>query len=232
FAGAYIARLQAVVIYISPPTRKLYVQDGDLGVEVNLSGSVTPFRVGNLVKIRGVVLGGEPTLRLGGAEAVVLGDAPLPEPKLVSVHRLVKGEQAFRYVKVRGMVRDMFSNKAGMTLQLTDGGYPFEVVFQTVDAPLPRDWTDAEIEVAGHCYPFYGANGRPTGIRFHATSTNQVRVLTPGIPDRFNGRPLLTIAAAAQLPNSLKARYRVAGTVTVHRRGIAYFIDDGTGVML
>ncbi|MGH8245842.1 MAG: hypothetical protein ACREUU_05350, partial [Gammaproteobacteria bacterium] len=203
-AGAYSAQLQAVVIYVSPQTRRLYVQDGDLGVQINHAGSVAPFRVGHRVEIGGTVLGGGPTLRLSGATATVIGDSPLPEPKLVSVHGLVKGEDAYRYVRVRGVVRDMFSNKAGLTLQLSDGAYPFEVAFQTTNAPLPRDWTDADIEVRGHCYPIYGPNGRPTGLRFHATSTNDVRVRTPGIADRFDGRPLLTIAEAARLSNNFK----------------------------
>ena len=229
-AGAYTARLQAVVLYVSPQTRRLYVQDGDLGVQVNLATAVASYRVSNRVEVTGTVLGGEPTLRLTGATATVLGDSPLPEPKLVSVHGLVKGEDAYRYVRVRGLVLDMFSNKAGLTLQLSDGAYPFEVAFQTVDAPLPRDWLDADLEVRGHSYPFYGPNGRPTGLRFHATSTNDVRVRTPGIADRFEGRPLLTIAEAAKLTNNFKPRYRVAGTVTIHHSG-AYFIDDGTGVM-
>src|SRR5262245_56074531 len=34
-AGRYEARFKAVVLYVSPPTRRLYVQDGDLGVQVN-----------------------------------------------------------------------------------------------------------------------------------------------------------------------------------------------------
>jgi len=116
-ADAYTARLLAVVIYVSPQTRRLYVQDGDLGVQVNLSSSVAPYRVSNRVEVTGTVLGGEPALRLGSAKATVLGDSPLREPKLVSVHGLVKGEDAFRYVRVRGMVRDMYSNKGGLTLQ-------------------------------------------------------------------------------------------------------------------
>jgi len=86
-------------------------------VQVNLSSSVAPYRVSNRVEVTGTVLGGEPALRLGSAKATVLGDSPLREPKLVSVHGLVKGEDAFRYVRVRGMVRDMYSNKGGLTLQ-------------------------------------------------------------------------------------------------------------------
>jgi hypothetical protein len=221
-----------VVIYVSPPSRRLYVQDGNLGVQINMAGSIAGFQPSNRVEVSGTVLVDEPTLRLGNAKAKVLGDAPLPEPKLVSVHRLVTGEDAYRYVRVRGMVRDMFSSPVNMILQLTDGGYGFEVAFQTENLPLPRDWTDAEIEVTGHCYPFYNAaTRRPTMIRFHTQGTNHVRVLAPGIADRFGGRPLLTIAEAAKLPNDFKKRYRVAGTVTVHRPGLAFYIEDGTGVM-
>jgi hypothetical protein len=68
-------------------------------------------------------------------------------------------------------------------------------------------------------------------VRFHTQGTNNVRVLSPGIADRFDGRPLLTIEEAAKLPNDFKKRYRVAGTVTVSRPGLAFFMDDGTGVM-
>jgi PAS domain S-box-containing protein len=231
-ADRYQARFQAVVIYVSPPTRRLYVQNGDFGVQVNVTNPVAPYRVGNRVAVSGFVIGGDSALHMTNASATVLGDAPMPESPLTSIHKLVRGDEPFRYVRVRGRVRDMYSAWGQLTFLLTEGNYPFEVWFQTRNAPLPRDWMDAEIEVTGHSYPFYNTLlPRPTGIRFHATSTNDVRVLTPGIADRFDGRPLLTIAEAAKLPNDLGPRYRVAGTVTVHRPGTAFFIDDGTGVM-
>jgi hypothetical protein len=50
------------------------------------------------------------------------------------VHRLITGEDAFRWTRVRGVVRDMYSNKSSLVLQLMDGGYGFEVVFQLEDA--------------------------------------------------------------------------------------------------
>jgi PAS domain S-box-containing protein len=231
-AGRFEARFQAVVIYVSPPTKRLYVQNGDFGVQVNLTASVAPYRVGNLVEVSGTVLGGEPSLRLTGAKATALGDASLPEPPLISIHNLVRGDEPFRYVRVRGRIRDMYSTRTQLVFLLTQDNYPFEVWLQTANAALPREWTDAEIEVRGHSFPFYNpATGRPTAIRFHATSTNEVRVLKPGIADRFEGRPLLTIAEAAKLPNHLGPRYRVAGTVTAHRPGREFFIEDGTGVM-
>jgi PAS domain S-box-containing protein len=231
-AARYQARFQAVVLYVSPGTKRLYVQEGDLGVQINLTNSVRSYEVGHLVEVAGQVLGGNPSLRLTNATARILGKGPLPEPTLFSIHNLVRGDAPYRYVKVRGVVRDMAASTAGLTLLLTQGNYPFEVFFQTPNLPLPLDWTDAEIEVAGHTFPFYSPiTGRPTGLRFHAPSTNYMRVLSPGISNRFEGRPLLTIAEAAKLPQDLKPRYRVAGTVTVHHPGEWFFLDDGTGVM-
>jgi signal transduction histidine kinase len=230
--GCYQARVRGVVTYVPFGNTRVYVQEGDLAAQVNLTGSSNRHSIGALLEITGTVLGGDPTLRLGEARAVVLGNAPLPEPKLVSPHRLIKGDDAFRYVKVQGMVRDMYSNKAGLTLLLTHDGYPFEATLQSANAPLPREWTDAEIEVTGHCNPTYSSRtGQPKSIHFYATGTNDVRVITPGIADRFEGRELLTIATAARLPNNLKPRYRVSGTVTAHHPGSGFFIDDGTGVM-
>ncbi len=231
--GRYEARFQATVIFVSVGGRRLYVQNGDLGVQVNLAVETTGFRPGSLVAVRGQVRGVDPCLRVVEATARIVGEGSLPAAPLVSPHRLVRGEEAFRYVRLRCMVRDMYSTRNGLVLLATHDGYPFEVAMQAPVNPLPRDWTDAEMEVSGFAFPNYNNPARPpTGFRFWVGSTNEFRVLRPGIADRFDGRPLMTIAEAAQLTNSLKARYRVAGTVTVHRPGIAFYIDDGTGVML
>src|SRR5688572_23996514 len=44
------ARLQAVVIYVSG-SRRLYVQDGEHGLQVNLTGTNEPIRVGHKIEI-------------------------------------------------------------------------------------------------------------------------------------------------------------------------------------
>src|ERR1044071_4457963 len=49
------ARFRAVINYVSPPTRRLYVQDGDYAVQVNLIAPVTTFRPGQLVEVQGEV---------------------------------------------------------------------------------------------------------------------------------------------------------------------------------
>src|SRR5262245_33009731 len=71
--GQVQARLQGVVTYVAG-TSRVYLQDGDLAVQVNLAGSTTRHRVGARLEVTGSVLAGEPTLRLGNAKAVTLGE--------------------------------------------------------------------------------------------------------------------------------------------------------------
>ena len=228
-AGRYQAHLQAIVIYVSS-TRRVYAQDGENGLQVNLTGTNQPIRVGDKIDVIGAVMGGDPTLRLDDAKAVVLGQVPLPETKLISAHRLVRGDDPFRYVALRGIVRDMVSNRGGINLLLTDHAFPFTVTLQTPPQSLPGEWLDAEIEVHGFSVPSF-RNGHATAFRFFGNTTNDVRVLSAGVAQLFEGRPLLTIAEAARQPEEWIQRIRVSGTVTFHRASTAVFIDDGTGAM-
>jgi len=225
------ARLQAVVIYVSS-SRRIYVQAGEHGLQVNLVGTNDPIRVGHKIEVTGTVNNVEPALRLEGARATVLGEAPMPKTRLISAHRLVRGDEPFGYVALRGMVRDMVSGRGGMNLLLTDHAFPFTVILQALPKELPRDWLDAEIEVHGFSVPQY-REGRTTGFRFYANSTNDVRVVSTGIAQPFAGRPLLTIAEAARVPQEWTNRIRVSGTVTYQRAaGAPVFFDDGTGAMV
>jgi signal transduction histidine kinase len=227
--GRYQAQLQAVVIYVSSP-RRVYAQDGEHGLQVNLSGTNEPIRVGDKIDVTGTPVGSDPVLRLDGAKARVLGDAPLPETKLISAHRLVRGDEPFRYVALRGRVRDMVSGRGGINLLLTDHAFPFTVTLQAPPTELPRDWLDGEIEVRGFSVPSF-REGRASGFRFWGNSTNDVSVISTGIPQPFEGRPLLTIAEAAKVPQEWVHRIRVSGTVLLHR-GTFVFFDDGTGAMV
>jgi PAS domain S-box-containing protein len=227
--GPVQARVLGTVVYVSPGPRRLYVADGDQCVAVNLAGPVTAHEQGQRVEITGQVEDVKPAPRIINGTARVLGRAELPVPRASNAHRFALGQDFLRWVKVRGVVRDMVLERGGLMLLLTAEGLPFEYFIQSAPGPLPRDWLDAEIEAAGFAFPFYTPSGSLNGFRFHSTTTNSLRVLKPGDPGMFN-RPLLSIAEAARQPRQWQARHRVAGTVTLHR-GPDLYIDDGTGVM-
>ncbi len=228
-AGPVAARVQGVVIFVSPLSRRLYVQHGEFGVQANLSTSVTAFRVGQRVELSGKVEDALPTPRLVNTTASVLGEEPLPEPLPSSAHRFALGNDFLRLVKFRGVVRDIRSERDALMLLLTAEGLPFELSVQSTPGPLPREWLDAELEAVGFAFPFYTPEGRRTGFRVHAASTNFLRVVRAGGSNLFD-RPLLTIAEVARQPRAWQPRYKVAGTVTLHR-GPDLYIDDGTGAL-
>ncbi len=223
------ARVEAVIIFVSPSMRRLYVQEGEIGVQVNLTNSVSGFHVGQRVELTGKVEAFQPMPRFVSASARVLGEGSPPVPKESSAHRFALGRDLLRLVKLRGIVRDMRSERGGLGLLLTSEGLPFEYLIQSAPGPLPRDWLDAEIEAEGFAVASYTAAGKLIDFRFNTSTTNSIRLLQPGNPNFFD-RPLLTIAEAARQPRAWQPRHKVAGTVTLHR-GADLYIDDGKDVM-
>lgn len=221
-------RFEGVVLYVPPGGRRIYVQDGEHGIQANLllAGEYHP---GQRVAVAGVVEAGLPALRLSGGVVTVLGEAPLPAAPTSSAQRFAQNQDLFRWVKARGVVRDMFLEQGVLTLLLTAEGLPFGAAVQTFAGPLPADWLDAEVEITGLCAATYNPAGRVNGFRFHTTMTQFVKILRPGIAD-LGDRPLLSIAAAASQPRAWQPRHRIAGTVTLHR-GIDLYVQDETGVM-
>src|SRR5262245_3640087 len=193
------ARVRGVIIYVSAPTRRLYVQDGDECVQANLTNSVRGFHPGQVVQVEGSIVAGVPFPRILGATANLLGEASLPEAKASSAGRLASGQDAFRLVSARGIVRDMTSDRSVLTLLLTDEWRAFELALPLADARLPREWIDAEIEARGTAYPFYNSRNQPNGFRLHSQSLDFVRVITPGVTNLFD-RPVMTIAEASRQP--------------------------------
>jgi len=80
-SNRYEAQFRGVVIYVSPPTRRVYVQEGEQGLQVNMSGPVGSFRAGQIVDIQGKVLAGLPFPRVVSARAIVAGQGEMPEAK-------------------------------------------------------------------------------------------------------------------------------------------------------
>ena len=226
----YRAEIEGIIIYVSPSLRRFYVQQGERGVQVNMVGSVVRYRLGERVAVTGTVLGGWPELRLANCEARVLSEGSLPEPKSVSPYRLAAGSDAFCYLSVHGVIRDIVANKNHLHMQVAYEGLVFEAVVQGDNLPLPRPWLDAEVELRGLSWPVRDSNGRASGFRFHSPDTNFVTVLNPGVPDPF-ARPLLSCADAARLPQQWIGRVRISGTVTAYRPDEGFYLDDGTGVM-
>jgi signal transduction histidine kinase len=227
-AAPHEARVRGVVIYISVVAQRLYIQDGDRGIQVIMAESATNYHVGQLLEVSGAVTAGRPYPNLIRARAKALGEAALPDAPFVSPHLLADGEEPFRRITTRGIVRDMVSGSGVLTLLLSYEGATFEVAIVDSSLTLPREWLDAEIEVQGKSFPFFNSRGRPTGFRLHTHTTNSIRVIKAG-PGTLFDRPSLSIAEVSRQPQQWNERVKIVGTVTAHQPFNIVFVDDGTG---
>ena len=223
-----LARFEGVVLYATPGGRRIYVQDGAYGIQASL---MTPgdYHPGQRVAVTGVVDAGLPAPRLSNGVATVQGEAPLPVAPLSTAQRFTQNLDLLRWVRVRGVVRDLVSDRGVLSLLLTAEGLPFETGVQSLEGPLPGAWLDAEVEITGLCVPTINGAGRITGSRFYTTGTNFVRVIQSGDTNLFD-RPLLSIAEAARQRRAWQPRYKITVTVTLHR-GNDLYVQDDTGVM-
>lgn len=229
-SNRYSARVSGVVTYVSELTTRIFLQEGDRGIQVTLAASNRGFRAGQRVEATGAVEPGRPYPTLARATATVLGTAPLPGGANVTAHQLSAGAHPFCMVTTRAIVRDMTLNGELLVLLVSYDGSPFEVWVSPAAGPLPREWIDAEIQVTGMAFQVFNARGRVTRFDVSASSTDQIKVIRPG-PGTLFDRPLLSIADAAKQPQEWGPRYRFSGVVTYFRPGLIY-LQDTTGVML
>jgi PAS domain S-box-containing protein len=229
-SNRFSAHFTGVVNYVSLFFPRIFVQEGHRAVRVNLVGSNEGYHYGQVVEVSGVVTESSPHPDINQATARILGEGVIPDPPRVDAHELAAGAHPFDIVVTRGVVRDLTLDGKFLFLLATYEGVPFRVWVSTPGDSFPRDWLDAEIEMIGMSDPWYNGRGRASGFIFSTSGSEFIRVTKPGSGTLFD-RPCLSVAEASAKPQQWQPRYRIQGTVTLHRPGTLY-VDDGTGAML
>lgn len=225
-ARRYEAQIQGVIIWVSIPMRRLYVQEGAEALPVEPVDAVGKLRVGQRVEVRGRVTASTIRHRVTRASLEVLGEGTLPDAVTSTVPRMVAGKDAMHWTQARGIVRDMvITQNRELMLKLTDQDEVFSVKIQEYNRALPRHWMDSEIEVLGFSYPYNDELGRPSTFNFMVQSTNFVRIVRPGQTNLFE-RPLLSISEAARRPEQWHPMVKIAGTVVFQRDELLYIANS------
>lgn len=126
----------------------------------------------------------------------VLGVAEKRQPASTTVTRIVRGENDFMSVRVRGMVVGVTPDEiepSNTFMRLSDGN---SIVDVTVDRSLkPEKLVGAEIEVTGLCSPSIGCWRQFQGCGIERIpGVEYVKVLAPPPDDPFSAPPLFAIA--------------------------------------
>lgn len=227
----YAVRARAVITYVPPQSSRLYIQDGDAATYLDAAESTNERKAGEIVEFNGSVQRGFLVPRVVAKNLHATGFGPLPEAKPAAPARLAVGEDAMRFVRVRGVVRDlMVLSRHNLMLLVVDGATTYRVfVKMRAASPIPRELLDATIEASGMSRPISDNYGNAFGFVLYQASPELTTVIRPGTPQLFD-RPLLTIREAAQATNNSPLRIKIAGTVLAHIPGKTLFIQDTTSV--
>ncbi len=218
------------VVTLAEPTwgGLFFVQDSTGGVFVN-NQNPRP-AVGDVVQVTGVSHAGGFAPDIMSPIWKKLGTAPLPEPKPVSVERLMSGAEDGNRVEVSGVVR--FARKEGelLLLELAAGGYRFRAHPRAYTNLDGKSLIGATIRVRGTAAASFNRELRQI-IGVNLYMPNESDLIIERLPSTaISELPLGSLRSILQYHrnDSDELRIRVRGVVTYQRSGEDIFLQDET----
>src|SRR6266403_3590419 len=219
--------ITGVVTLAEPPWGGLFfVQDSTGGVFVNNTN--TRPAVGDVVQVTGVSHPGGFAPDIYWPKWNKLGTAPLPEPKQVSVERLMSGAEDGNRVEVSGVVR--FARKEGelLLLELAAGGYRFRAHPRASTNLVANSLIGATVRVRGTAAASFSRELRQIiGVNLYMPHESDLIIEhLPSTP--ISELPLVSLRGILQYHQneSDELRIRVRGVVTYQRPGEDIFLQD------
>jgi signal transduction histidine kinase len=208
---------------------RFFVQDASGGVFVDNSGGRQPVP-GDLVEVSGVTHPGGYAPCLTGPQWKLLGQAPLPQPKPVTIEQLISGTEDGQRVRISGLVRSATINGDLLAVELVWGGCRFKAYSPILPNIAPQSLVGAEVLLNGTAAVGFNAPLRHfLTISFYVPQAADFLVVKPAPPDPF-GEPLTPLNSIAQYRHnhSPASEVHVKGVVTFQRRGEDLFLRDET----
>src|SRR6266542_3896041 len=203
-----------------------FAQDSTGGVFVNNTN--TRPAVGDVVQVIGVSHAGGFAPDIMSPEWKKLGTAPLPEPKPVSVERLMSGAEDGNRVEVSGIVRFARADGKLILLALAAGGYRFRAHPRGYTSLDPNSLIGATVRVRGTAASSFNRELRQIiGVNIYMPQESDFIIdRLPAMP--ISKLPLASLRGILQYHrnDSDELRIRVRGVVTYQRPGVAIFLQD------
>jgi diguanylate cyclase (GGDEF)-like protein len=212
--------------------RNLFVQDGDAGIYVHLTGlyNLVP---GDRVRVRGTM---RDSFRpyVEDANIAILGHVALPKALHPTFAQMIHAETDCSLVTVHAVIQsaDLVLNTQGPILNtqlniLVDGGHA-KVTIDSDDPARLQGLLDAQAEITGVQSGIFDNKMQQTGILLHVSSLDQVKILKTAKVDPWSIAitPMDEILIGYQVQDN-SDRERVRGTVTYDQPGVALVLQNG-----
>ena len=213
--------------YMSDATPDLFVQDSTAGIWVNLPKDAPPLESGQLVEIDGVTEIPDFAPQIGLPHIQVVGKAPLPVAKRVSLERMLSTAEDSQWVETQGVVRHVSQMDGLLALDVAVAGGRLKAIIPGVRASLPRNLVDAEVRIRGACGAAFNKKLQMVGILLYVPDLRQIDV-TPGVEDPFSKSVQRVEGVARFAPHqSMGHLIRVQGVVTLQDSSKSVYLSDG-----
>jgi PAS domain S-box-containing protein len=222
----YPVHLRAVLTYIDYDVGDFFVQDTTAGIYVDESNKDLHFHPGDFLEIDGVTEELDFAPQIGRARYRLLGQAPLPQPRKVTIGDMLSTREDSRWVQIEGIVQDAEPDGDHLRLALVVEGRRLRVSIMDPRGLNGDRLVDAKIRATGVVSAIFNRNNQLTGVWLAVPTSRQITVEEPPAADPFSVplRPINSLMAFTAR-NTSEHRVRVQGTVTIQRpRGV--FIQD------
>ncbi len=243
-------RLRGVVTYFEwNPDWQLYtaiLQDETGGISFSpgqTASDALNLKPGQLIEIEGVSAQGQfaPEVRGPGkfgspVRAKVLGNAPYPEPQVLTPEQMANPFNQDEWIEIKGVVRRV-TTRAGpkakgrimVDFSTASGTFRAMVPTQTVPIKTPSHLVGAVVTLRGVFAGIYQKR-RIVGAHLMVSSLDHIIVDEEGADAAFQ-LPRLTASSLMQFRPDMASRVHVNGVVTLFEPGSHLYLRDNTGAL-
>jgi signal transduction histidine kinase/ActR/RegA family two-component response regulator len=222
--------LKAVVTYFEPTSPDLFIQDSTGGIWVKWTRDLPVPESGQLIDLRGTSTQEDFAPDILSPHWQVIGSAPMPTPKKVSIEEMASTRFDSQWVEVEGIVR---SAEVRPNLPLR---FVLEAAGGRVLAYLPGftrvppGLVDSRVRMRGVCGALFNQKNQMIGVTLYLPSLAWIKTLEPAPADSFAeaARPIASLHRFTYggVP---KHRVKVTGVVTGQFEGGQLYISDNSG---
>jgi len=224
----FAVRLRVVVTYFD--VLNMFVHDATGGIWVARPAAGLSAEPGQVLELQGITTQTDFAPDVAEPRWTVVGHAPLPKARRVSMDELASGSVDSEWVELEGVVRSVQIVKDGRArfiLQIPGGrvaGYIPE------RGGIPLGLVDSRVRVRGVCGAIFTQEGRIVGVNLFVPEPDKIRILEPGPTDPFAlaSWPIGRLQRF-NLSGLLRHRLKVQGVVTADFLGSDLYIADPTG---
>jgi signal transduction histidine kinase/CheY-like chemotaxis protein len=229
----YPVHLRAVLTYIDYNVGDFFVQDATAGIYVNETNKELHFHPGDFLEIDGVTEELDFAPQIGKARYQRLGQAPLPQPRRVSMGDMLSTREDSRWVQIEGIVQDVEPDGDNLRLDMVVEGRRLRVTIMDPSGLKEDRLVDARISATGVVSAIFNHNMQLIGVWLAVPTARQIAVEEPPAADPFSV-PVRTINSlmAFTARNTSEHRVRVQGTVTLQRPKGVFIQDGGQGLYI